>query len=191
MNTTKRIDFVSSKLDSEAMPTQEDIVESLLRLLKYQCSRIAEDREEMLKNEESYRRFLDLRRDADSREDRVHRLMGLIGPDHFFEGADQQIIERGLFGDDPDEVQALRERLSLWEAISEYLAVAGETRISQVQVFLNHMGIKATRSAIDSALRQHGEAFKIRKRGRDKYVARKGDHGLEGGRGETGKRIRP
>jgi hypothetical protein len=58
--------------------------------------------------------------------------------------------------------------------MEEYLKYATKGRVREIQDFLGRLEIKPfSRDAIESALRQHPEKFRVIKRGTKKYVALK------------------
>jgi hypothetical protein len=65
----------------------------------------------------------------------------------------------------------LREKLRLWRAIREYLRVAGEAKIGDIQEFLEWVGIPDfSRQALESALQNHQDLFEITKKGHERYI---------------------
>ncbi len=121
----------------------------------------------------AYNQFLDLDHELESRHHRMSIIMGLFGPDRVEQTIkidDTTCLEEALA--DHTSPQELRKKLRLWRAVREYLRVAGNSTIGDVHAFLTSMGIKdITRQAIESALKQHEDAFEITKRGHERYIA--------------------
>ena len=61
----------------------------------------------------------------------------------------------------------------LWKVMREILKQTTEIRVYELESHLKSFGIRAARSAIESALTTHRKDFKIAKRGREKFVSLK------------------
>ncbi len=72
-------------------------------------------------------------------------------------------------------VEALRLETPLWMMMEEYLHHVPEARLTDMQDFLqSSVQIKeANRYAMESALKRHPDVFKVRKKGREKFVSLK------------------
>jgi hypothetical protein len=175
MRETKTLDNVSCVLDNNRMPTYEEILRSMIQNLKYEHSRITEGHEQMTQNEEAHRRFVDAQRDVKSREERLQRLFAILGLKRIADSInDPMKMEEILERVEPEsDTEKSSDSLSLWEAVREYLIIAEEGSLAEIVRFLRYSGIKATRQAIESALKQHPETFKTRKKEREKYVSLK------------------
>jgi hypothetical protein len=64
-------------------------------------------------------------------------------------------------------------RFPLWKVMREILRQTSEIRVYELESHLKSFGVKAARSAIESALLTHGKDFKVSKRGREKFVSLK------------------
>ena len=121
----------------------------------------------------AYNRYVDLKREIESRSNRIQRIMGVLG-DEYLEatcGNDEPIASETNLQGHPDN---LRADLPLWRAIREYLLVAGEAKVGDIYQFLETVNFeKCSRQAIESALRSHQNVFRVAKRGRDKYISLK------------------
>ena len=173
MRAIKTLDIVSSMLNTNRMPTYEEILRSMIQNLKYEHSRITEGHEQMTQNEEAHRRFVDAQRDVKSREERLKRLFAILGLKRISDSIDDPMkIEEILERVEPESgTEKLSDTLALWEAVREYLVIAEEGSLAEIVRFLQYSGIKASRQAIESALKQHPETFKTRKKEREKYVS--------------------
>ena len=61
----------------------------------------------------------------------------------------------------------------LWKVMREILRQTPEIRVFELESHLKSFGVKASRSAIESALAVHSSQFRVTKRGREKFVALK------------------
>jgi len=73
---------------------------------------------------------------------------------------------------DPAELDLLK--YPLWKIVREVVRQVTEIRVFELEAHLKGFGVKASRSAIESALATHPKEFKITKRGREKFVSLKG-----------------
>jgi hypothetical protein len=138
-------------------------------------------REKMGELASAYVRYMELDDELARRRHSSSILLGLFGPDRVAETMkiaetmntdDTACLKETLEERRPP--QELREELRLWRAVREYVRMAGESSVGDIQGFLTWVGIKnVTRQAIESALRQHKEEFEIIKRGHERYVALK------------------
>lgn len=123
----------------------------------------------------AYNRYVDVDREIDAAHHRMSILVGLLGPDAIAEVV--KTNQRARLGETLEEfpsLTALREKLRLWRAIREYVRVAGESRIGDIQEFLEWIGIPDfSRQALESALQNHQDSFQVTKKGHERYVALK------------------
>ena len=61
----------------------------------------------------------------------------------------------------------------LWKVMREVLKQTAEIRVYELENHLQSFGVKAARSAIESALLTHKKDFRVTKRGREKFVSLK------------------
>jgi hypothetical protein len=170
---TNMLDNVASKAHHLDVPSIVDVQEMMRQRLEHECASIQPLRKEMDKLASAYNRYLDLKGEIDSRSKRIQRIMGVLGDEYLFEmcGSDEPIASETNLQGHPDN---LRADLPLWRAVREYLLVAGEAKVGDVQQFLETMNFeKCGRQAIESALRSHDSVFRIVRRGRDKYISLK------------------
>jgi len=149
-----------------------DVQQMMLQRLEHECASLQPLRAEMDKLSSSYNRYVDLKAEIDSRGKRIQRLMAVLGEECLDTMAKGEAVmgETNLQGDPRD----LRVELPLWRGIKEYLLIAGEGKVADVQEFLGAMNFeKVGRQAIESALRSHEGIFRVVKRGRDKYISLK------------------
>lgn len=164
------LDNVAYKVHYKDVPSAADVERMMHQRLEHECASMQSVRKELAELASAYNRYVDLKTEVDSRSKRIKRLMAILGPDSIAGlGTDEVQSELDLQG----ESDGLREELSLWRAIEEYLIIAGETKVGDVQGFFSAMNYEVTRQAIESALRSHANKFRVVKRGREKYISLK------------------
>jgi hypothetical protein len=115
-------------------------------------------------------RFNDLEREAKAREERMARVIVLLGDEKF---ADTR--RELLAGNDVSKeiVVNVDEKLPLWSAMRAIVEQTTEVQVVDLQDALEYFGIKASRQAIESALASHKETFETKTRNREKFVSMK------------------
>jgi hypothetical protein len=114
--------------------------------------------------------FRDLEREAKDREDRMRRVIELLGEEKF-----DDTRKELRAGNDVSRMIAVNvdDDSPLWETMRTILEQAGELQVIDLQDALLHFGKKASRQAIESALASHKETFETRTRNREKFVSLK------------------
>jgi hypothetical protein len=155
------------------MKTPADAYTHLQERLLHECKTMRSKQERKKKLASAYHEFLDLDEELKVVHHRMSIILGLFGSGRIAETVDTDAtncLSQTL--DAFDSPTELRKKLTLWRAIREYLRVAGESRISDVQAFLSWIGIQDfTRQALESALQNHEDVFEISKKGRERYIA--------------------
>jgi predicted RNase H-like nuclease (RuvC/YqgF family) len=173
-NSTYLVDRILSMLYCFVMPLLTDAQRAVKQRLLAACERVRELRAEQKTLASAYERYNILQKELKQQEKRIDRLAGLIGPNLFLaaelEDNSSVIIDTV---ETHTTIDQLRNELSLWEAMVEYLSYAEEARIQDIQTFLESFGIMASREAVESALKRHPETFKSKKRGGTKLVSLK------------------
>ncbi len=82
----------------------------------------------------------------------------------------EDFAEAGII---PDAEELAVSNFPLWKVIREILRQTSEIRVYELEEHLRSFEVKASRSAIESALLTHKKQFRIIKRGREKFVALK------------------
>jgi hypothetical protein len=115
-------------------------------------------------------RFHDLEREAKAREDRIVRVVMLLGEEKF---ADTR--KELLAGNDVsmEIVVSVDDKLPLWLAMKAIVEQTTEVQVVDLQDALEYFGVKTSRQAIESALASHKETFETKTRGREKFVSLK------------------
>jgi hypothetical protein len=168
------IDTILSLLYCLVMPLLTDAQRAIKQRLLAACERVREIRTEQEKLASAFERYNILQRELKQQEKRIDRLAGLIGPNLFL--AAELEDKSNVIGNTVEthtSIDQLRNELSLWEAMTEYLSYAEEARIQDIQSFLESFGLVASREAVESALKRHPETFKTKKRGGTKLVSLK------------------
>ncbi|MGD0514509.1 MAG: hypothetical protein ABSA29_14525, partial [Terriglobales bacterium] len=65
----------------------------------------------------------------------------------------------------------IRNEVPLWKMIREIVRQVEEIRIVELENVMSSLKIKASRQALESAIDAHKRTFKIRRSGREKFVA--------------------
>jgi hypothetical protein len=114
--------------------------------------------------------YRDLENEAKVREDRMRRIIELLGDENF--GDTRKDL---LAGKDVSKVISVNtdDSSPLWEAMRTILEQVSELQVVDLQDALLHFGKKASRQAIESALASHRETFETRTRNRDKLISLK------------------
>jgi hypothetical protein len=173
-NSINLVDKILFLLYRLSMPLLTDAQRAIKQRLLAACERVREIRTEQEKLASAYERYNILQRELKQQEKRIDRLAGLIGPNLFLaaELEDKSNVIRDTV-ETHTGIEQLRNELSLWEAMTEYLSYAEESRIQDIQTFLESFGLAASREAVESALKRHPETFKTKKRGGTKLVSLK------------------
>jgi hypothetical protein len=114
--------------------------------------------------------FRDLESEAKSREDRMRRVIELLGEEKF-----EDTRKEMLAGNDVSRMIAVNtdDDSPLWETMRTIVEQTGELQVIDLQDALLHFGKKASRQAIESALASHKETFETKVRSREKFVSLK------------------
>jgi len=117
---------------------------------------------------DSYNRYRDLEQELKTRDKSVERLLGTLGDEEW-----PDALLRTADAPEMDTAAVVLGSLPLGESVRQILSVAEELREVEIYDVLSKLGHKTTTSAIQSALRTHPEVFKVRTRGRMKFVSLK------------------
>jgi hypothetical protein len=149
-----------------------DIVDGLGKQLMGDAEEIRKTGAELGKLRAAYQRYRDLTAHLDSRVERVKVGLGLL--------AEQEKWNIGeaftLLDDLGIELEApldIRGEMPLWKMVREVIRQTEELRIVELESVMNGLKIKASRQALESAIDAHKRTFKIRRSGREKFVALK------------------
>ena len=157
------------------MKLPQEVYARIQSRLLHECRSMRSAQKEMQELAAAYNRYVDLDRQMEDCRHRMSTIMRLLGPKRVADTirTDDAAFLRQTLEMYPS-LQEPRKGLKLWRAVREYLRVAGNSRVGDVQAFLEWLGIKnVTRQAIESALRQHKETFQVSTTGRQRYVGLK------------------
>jgi len=119
----------------------------------------------------AYHRYVDLEQTLEARRERIMNIVRLMGHDRA--KATMRASKSSDSAETLPTTEQWREKLlPLWKAVREYLSVAGEARVGEIQRFLTWLGWQhVSRQAIESALKRHGGTFRVRTTGKQRIVA--------------------
>lgn len=167
-DTRKVLTKLAGKLDVRRMPGFYAIVDAVKHQMILEGERLAQVKERINTLRPIYNQFRDLVDEAETKRARMVTARAMLGN---LATADE--VARA-FGDelpalgDPDD---LRADLNLWEAIVEILRHVPQIQVKDICTFLDLLGIDVTRQAIDSAIETHKRLFRVKKRGREKFIS--------------------
>jgi len=183
----RHITFLLTKVaswlyDVRSMPDRYEIGERMKQRLQYEFKAITAARDRIKADIEAYHRVRDEMSQLSRRENRVKAIVGVLGANACDEYAKADKEFDSAFTLEINSAKELRNGLSLWEAMKEYLQHVPEARIGEMEDFFSAVEMPNTnRQAMESALKRHPETFKVRrdKSKREKYISLK-DHAKEG-----------
>ena len=120
----------------------------------------------------AYNRYVDLEDQLEEHRKRISYITRLLGPDRVTQGINLDGAESKPTGSEatPAHTES-QERLPLWKAVRECLRVAGKSRVSDIEAYLNSLGGKrVTRQAMVSALDRHSDWFVVTRTRHAVYV---------------------
>ena len=168
------VDNVASLLHTNDVARAVDVVTRIRGALAVDAKRMRELAEEMNKHAEAYNRYVALQRDAKAHEQSAQALTALLGAEGFkIARADDKSDSIGNEIDIVPSPRELRDKAALWEHIEQYLRFVPEAQVNEILEFLAWMRIETSRQAIESAIRTHPKVFRVKKRGRDKFISLK------------------
>jgi hypothetical protein len=176
------LDKVALWLYGLCVPDRYEIGERMKQRLQYEFKAITSSRDRIKADIEAYHRVRDEMSQLSRRENRVKAIVGVLGANACEEYAKADKEFDSAFTLEIASAKELRNDLSLWEAMKEYLQHVSEARIGEMEDFFAAVEMSnANRQAMESALKRHPETFKIRrdKSKREKYISLK-DHAKEG-----------
>jgi hypothetical protein len=134
--------------------------------------RLAELAEERNALADAHRRYLANVQSAHLAAESLRGIQAFAGTERFEKwvnepGADPVLwLETDISAGEDD----LRRRTALWEHIRNMLHFTPQPRISEVLSVLREVGIKASRPAVESAIKAHPEIFSVRRVGHERVI---------------------
>jgi hypothetical protein len=165
------------------MARLKDIVRGLGEQTAKQHEALTKANDELSKLRTAVQRFRELEKSVRANEDSLRIGLALllngvpqkINPDGdaYVTDADMEELreQAGLFVAGPSDLEL--SKFPLWKVMREILKQTAEIRVYELEDHLKSFGVKAARSAIESALATHANQFRIIKRGREKFVSLK------------------
>ena len=153
------------------MKTDQDVYARIQQRLVHECESAREIQRAMTKLAAAYNRYVDLDRSLRTRRERILNIVRVMGPDRA--RATMKAVKGSASAEAlPTENQWREKLIPLWKAAREYLRVAGESRVGEIQGFLTWLGWQfVSRQAIESALKRHKKTFRVTTKGHERTVA--------------------
>jgi hypothetical protein len=149
-----------------------DIVDGLGKQVMADAGEIRKTGAELGKLRAAYQRYRDLTAHLDSRVERVKVGLGLLAAQENWNIGEAFTLLDNL-GIELQAPSDLRGEMPLWKMVREVVRQTEELRIVELESVMNGLKIKASRQALESAIDAHKRTFKIRRSGREKFVALK------------------
>lgn len=168
-DSTIIIDRVDSLCNSIGVIRFADIEKRLIQQYSADYDYLKRNYAEQNKLRPVVRKYQDLEREAKVRQERVARIIAVLGEDQFTDMRKEQLsgtdISKDLFFDSED--------LPLWELMKAIVEQVTEIQVVELQAALEHFHRKVSRQAVESALASHRETFETKTRNREKFVSLK------------------
>ena len=152
-----------------------DTFNALQQRMIHACKRVEKIRERMDLLAAPYHEFLDLKEQLEEYTKQIDQLKGVLGPAFYEAMRTDKTDAIGNVSEISPTWKEIRESMPLWVALRVYLSAAGEARVGEAEEFLNFLKFpNVRRQSIESALSRHKNVFRVRKRGREKFISLKG-----------------
>jgi hypothetical protein len=162
-------------LHDGVVASAQDVFTRIRGALIVDAKRLREIATEQEKFSEAYNRYLALQRESRAHEESANALRALLGPDAFVEAMSTDKSDAvGWEIEMSPTAQELREKTALWQHVRQYLRFVPEAQAGEMVSFLQWVGIRVTRQAVESAIRSHPREFAVKTRGREKFISLKG-----------------
>lgn len=150
-----------------------DIADGLGKQLKADAEEIRKLNDELNKHRAAYQRYREVSSYLDSKADRIKVTLGLLFHLDGWNDEDGAVEFCEELGIAIDEPTAVRVKNPLWKSIREVLRQVTEMQIVELESILHGLGVNTSRQAIESAVDTHKDAFRVTRRGREKFVSLK------------------
>jgi hypothetical protein len=160
------------KLHDVSMSRAQDMFNRVRDALVVDAKRQRELGADMRKLSEAYNRYLALRREAEAHEESAKALKALLGPSAFTHAMESD--ESDAIGDELEvspTVTELRNAAPMWQHVQQYLRFTSEAQVAEIVSFLDWVGIKTSRQAVEAAIKSHSQYFIVKKKGRESFVS--------------------
>jgi hypothetical protein len=166
VDDTLALDRVSPESYNEDVIKAAQVAKALSQQAKADFDRLRAIDTEQTKLRAEHLRFLDLEEEKKAKGYRLRRTASLI-PTH---------IDATCTQDESDEFDSYIVKVSeltVWEAMLAILEHTGEVQLYELQHVLEQFGKTITRRAIEKSIETHGDRFKARTQGRERFVSLK------------------
>lgn len=166
----------ASLLQDSSVARATDIFRSMRDALALDAKRMEEISGELTKLADSYNRYLALKREQETHYKSSRQLAALLGPRGFLDAMKSD--KSDAIGEHIEIIPSpaeLRESAPLWQHVYQYLRFVPEAQVNEIVLFLNGLQIYTSRQAVESTIRTHPSLFRVKKRGREKFISLKGE----------------
>jgi hypothetical protein len=155
------------------MKTNEDVYLRLQGRLVHECESTRETQQEMRTLATAYNRYVDLEQTLADRRERIMNIVRTISLKRA-KATMKAAHVRGAAEMLPTEEQWGQKVIPLWKAVREFIHVAGESSVGDIQRFLTWLGWQyVSRQSIESVFRRHPNRFRVRTKGNKRMVSLK------------------
>lgn len=169
---TNSLASLAPMLHHAVVPRTQDVLDKIGAKIVLDAKRLREIKGESAALFEAYQKYTDLEKERKARESSITSLVALLGKEGL-EELRTRVVSANLLGefDFGVGIETRREELSLWEFIAQYLRFVQEAKVADIEYFLGEQQMQTTRQAIESAVKTHSKIFRVRKRGREKFIS--------------------
>jgi len=148
----------------------QDIRDSLQDQIVADAKELEKIKKAMKQIRAAYHRYLDLLERAKQTEERVLAAASVLHRDPYSdtESMKEFLAKRGV-----EVEQSPPQKRNLWIAMREIVRQVPQIQVVELEMLLRRLNWEVSRAAIESALATHNEAFRIIRKGRQKFVALK------------------
>jgi hypothetical protein len=148
----------------------QDIRDSLQDQIVADAKELEKIKKAMKQIRAAYHRYLDLLERAKQTEERVLAAASVLHRDPYSdtESMKEFLAERGV-----EVEQSPPQKRNLWIAMREIVRQVPQIQVVELEMLLRRLNWEVSRAAIESALATHKDAFRIIRKGRQKFVALK------------------
>jgi hypothetical protein len=182
-DSRKHLTTLESFFTVSRMARYEDVVRGLAAQVKAGATELQNINDEMLKLRPAYQRYRELAEQVKAKDERTRLAAGV-----FLNCSNRSVdIDNDLFDEEQVHVEELCDRagitnprsaaytLPLWKVARELVRQVPELQVVELENFLKLLGYKTSRQAVESAIETHRDTFRIKRRGREKFVSLKGE----------------
>src|SRR6476646_3653605 len=148
----------------------QDIRDSLQDQIVADAKELEKIKKAMKRIRAAHQRYLDLLERAKQTEERVLAAASVLHQDRYSdtESMKEFLAKRGV-----EVEQSPPQKRNLWIAMREIVRQVPQIQVVELEMLLRRLNWEVSRAAIESALATHNEAFRIIRKGRQKFVALK------------------